>query len=296
MSSVSFLTSAVALVAGAVVAGVWSRSHLARLRVRHRLYVPPSRQPAPFSPAIPSCARRLRGQDGEWATEQVVGVGVGAGLALAALVSVMGPIGLALAAVAGAAAPAVLRQRRRAERRRLRRTQLPAALDRLATALRGGSSVPMALAEAGAATPPPLGPELLALGRQANAGQAVADVLDGWSAQHDDAGTRLAATALTLATAVGGAPGHAVDGAAATLRERVDLADERRALASQARLSALVLAAAPVGFAALLGATDGRAASFLLRTPAGWLCLVLGLALDAAGVWWMTRLTRGTEP
>jgi tight adherence protein B len=154
----------------------------------------------------------------------------------------------------------------------------------------------MALAETGAAMPAPVGPELLALGRQANAGRAVADVLAEWSSRRDDAGSRLAATALTLATAVGGAPGHAVDGVAATLRERVDLADERRALASQARLSALVLAAAPVGFAALLGAADGRTASFLLRTPTGLVCLALGLALDAAGAWWMARLTRGTEP
>jgi tight adherence protein B len=280
----SSLTSAVALTAGAVVTGVWARSHLARRRIRDRLHVPmPDQRHPPYLTA------------GRWPVERLAAVGVGAGVGLAGLVSIVGPIGLVLAAVAGPAAPVALNHRRRAERVRLRRTQLPAALDRLATALRGGSSVPMALAEAGATMPPPMGPELLALGREASAGRAIADVLDGWSARYDDAGTRLAATVLTLATAVGGAPGHAVDGVAATLRERVDLDEERRALTSQARLSALVLAVAPVGFAALLGATDGRAASFLLGTPAGWVCLVLGLALDAAGIWWMARLTRGTE-
>jgi tight adherence protein B len=82
---------------------------------------------------------------------------------------------------------------------------------------------------------------------------------------------------------------------AATLRERLDLADERRSLASQARLSALVLAVAPVGFAVLLGAVDGSTADFLLGTPPGWLCLGLGLALDAGGAWWMAQLTRGPD-
>lgn len=282
----SALTSAVALAAAAVAAGVLSRSYVAGRRIRDRL-CPPEHDRHRRTTSLAA---------GRWTGERLATTGVAAGLGLAGLVSLAGPIGLVLAAVVGPAVPVALRHRRRAERARLRRRQLPAALDRLATALRGGSSVPTALAEAGAMTPPPVGPELVGLGRQANAGQTVADVLDGWSARHDDAGTRLAATALTLATAVGGAPGQAVDGVAATLRERVDLADERRALASQARLSALVLAAAPVGFAALLGLADGRTASFLLRTPTGWVCLIVGLGLDAAGAWWMTRLTRGTEP
>jgi Flp pilus assembly protein TadB len=38
--------------------------------------------------------------------------------------------------------------------------------------------------------------------------------------------------------------------------------------------------------------TDGAAAGFLLGTPAGWVCLVAGAGLDAAGAWWMVRLSR----
>ena len=125
-----------------------------------------------------------------------------------------------------------------------------------------------------------------------NAAGRCREVLDEWSASHDDPGTRLAATALVLATVVGSTPARAVDGVAATLRERLDLAAERRALAVQARTSALVLSVAPVGFAALLVVGDTAAAGFLLGTPAGWSCLGLGLALDAAGAWWMTRLSR----
>jgi tight adherence protein B len=229
-------------------------------------------------------------QRADWATVCVAGV-----VGIAAMAAVAEPMALVVGSMAAAATPIVVRSRRRAERRRLRRAQLPAALERLAMALRAGSPVPMAMVEVGAATPPPVGAELAALGREADAGRAVVDVLDGWGRRHDDAGTRLAATALALATTVGGTPGHAVDGVAMTLRERVELAEERRALASQARLSALVLALAPVGFAVLLGAADGAAASFLLGTPAGWFCLVTGLALDCAGAWWMARLTRGPE-
>jgi tight adherence protein B len=218
-------------------------------------------------------------------------------LAGAAAATVLGgPLLLAGAVVAAAVAPVVARRRARTDVRRRRRTQLPGALERLATALRAGSSVPTALGAVGGGLPAPIGPELAELGRQAEGGRAVAEVLDEWAARHDDAGTRLAASALVLATVVGGAPGRAVDGVAATLRERLDLSDERRALGSQARMSTLVLSVAPLGFALLLGATDGASSRFLLGTPAGWACLVVGLGLDAAGAWWMARLTRGGEP
>ncbi|MGH9209433.1 MAG: type II secretion system F family protein [Acidimicrobiales bacterium] len=201
-----------------------------------------------------------------------------------------------VAAVVAAAAGWLGWRRRAGDRiRRLRNGQLPEALERIATAVRAGASLPQALGAAGAATSAPLGSELAGLAAEADHGEAVADVLDRWVTDHDDPSTRLAATALALAAAVGAAPARAIDGVAATLRERDELAGERRALATQARTSAVVLSIAPAGFALLLGATDPAAGRFLLRTPGGWACLVVGLGLDAIGAVWMTRLVRTTE-
>jgi tight adherence protein B len=180
--------------------------------------------------------------------------------------------------------------------RRQRATQLPAALDRLSTSLRSGASLPSAIAEAAAATPPPLGAELAALAQAADRGRPLVEVLDEWSAREADRGTRLAATALVLASVVGSAPARAVDGVAATLRERLDLTAERRALSTQARTSALVLALAPLAFALVLLAGDKAAGDFLLGHPTGWACLTIGAILDATGAWWMARLTKGEEP
>lgn len=217
-----------------------------------------------------------------------------AALALAWLAA--GPTAAAVLAVGAAGCAVQARLRAALAGRRQRTSQLPAALDRLSTALRAGASLPSAIAEAGADTPPPLGAELAALARAADRGRPLAAVLDEWSATHDDRGTRLAATSLVLAAAVGSAPARAVDGVATTLRERLDLAAERRALATQARTSALVLAAAPAAFALVLLTADRAAADFLLHHPTGWACLVAGVALDATGAWWMARLTRGDEP
>ena len=214
----------------------------------------------------------------------------GGGLATAWVV--VGPSAALALAAAAAAVPVTARLRARAAARHRRDHQLPGALERLATALRSGASLPQALHEVGEALDPPLGPEMATLARATERGRPLREVLDEWSGAHDDPGTRLAATALVLATVVGSTPAQAIDGVAATVRERLDLAAERRALAVQARTSALVLSVAPVGFAALLVVGDTAAAGFLLGTAAGWACLALGLALDLAGAWWMTRLSR----
>jgi tight adherence protein B len=213
----------------------------------------------------------------------------------AVAVLAVGPVALAIAAVGMVVRPAVVRRRRRRRALARRRSQLPPALEELAVALRSGSSLPVALGEAGRATPDPLGPELEALALGAGRGQPMAAVLDDWTRRHDDPGTRLAATALILANAVGVASARAVHGVAATLRERLELSAERRALASQARSSVVVLSAAPLLFALFLGVSDGAAGRFLLQSKAGWACLAAGMGLDAVGAWWMARLTRGEQ-
>ncbi len=266
------LTMLVGLVTSGVGAVAVARTR-ARRRLRSRLAAPATQSAA--RPAGVPAAMALVGAAGL----------VTAGVAI-------GPHAVAGLVAVAAIGPVRARLVQRLARRRERELQLPAALDRLAAALRSGASLTMALDEVGAALEPPIGPELAALAREAGHGRPVRDVLDGWSSRHDDPGTRLAASAMVLATVVGSAPARAIDGVAATVRERLDLAAERRAMAAQARTSALVLSVAPVGFAALLVLGDTAAAGFLLGTPAGWACLVTGLGLDAAGAWWMARLSR----
>ena len=82
---------------------------------------------------------------------------------------------------------------------------------------------------------------------------------------------------------------------AATLRDNLAITAEVRAQAAQAQASALVIGLAPIGFTALACVADHRTATFLFETPAGLACLVVGLALDAAGAIWMSRITRTRE-
>lgn len=210
---------------------------------------------------------------------------------LAVLVTAVSPV-----VAAGAGGCLVWWWRRRlAQARAERQRQLPEALERMAAALRAGSSLAQALGEASRSVAPPLGVELAGMARLAARGRPVAEVVDQWAAAQGDPGSRLVATAVALAHAVGAAPARALDGVAATLREGLEAAGERRALATQARVSAMVLAGAPVAFALLLGLTDPAVGGFLTGSAAGLLCLAGGLGLDAIGLVWMTRLTRSAE-
>ena len=181
------------------------------------------------------------------------------------------------------------------DRRRAHADQaVPDALEVAAGALRAGASLRGALAEAAAVVPPPLAGELAAVVARAESGTRLADALDDWSAARSSPSpsVRLAAAALALASETGGAAARTLDGVAATLRDRHAVQREVQVLATQARVSAAVLGAAPIGFTVVAAAIDPRTAGFLLGTKAGQACLAAGLALDAIGLAWMQHLTR----
>ena len=181
-----------------------------------------------------------------------------------------------------------------ARRRRRRDRQLPDALDRLASSLRAGESVGPALRTLASGTADPLQTELRAVARSIERGGSVGGALAGWSSSPDaSTDVRLVAAALSIGAGIGGEVARAVDGVAATLRERHEVRAEAAALAAQARASADVLAATPLVFTALVATIDSRVVTFLFTHPVGLACLVLGAGLEAVGAVWMTRITRG---
>lgn len=126
--------------------------------------------------------------------------------------------------------------------------------------------------------------------RQVRAGVAMHEALDAWACADEE--PALVADALAIAGATGGSQVAALDAVAATLRDRRSLQREIRALSAQAWASALVVVAAPLGFAVLVALLDARVRAFYVSTLAGPACLVGGVLLDAVGAWWMATLIR----
>lgn len=174
--------------------------------------------------------------------------------------------------------------------------RLPDAVAAVARGLRSGASLRGALADAAAAAPEPVAGALRDVVAGAEAGVPLTVALDAWARRCPRPNVLLLVAALSLAHDTGGASAQAVDGVAATLRRRQAARAETVALATQARMSAYVLAGAPLVVCLLALVTGGGSAGFLLGTPVGLGCLSLGLALEGLGAWWMVRLGRTGAP
>jgi tight adherence protein B len=279
------LATAAAVLTGALAAAE-VRGWRAGARVRHRLRPGAAPRPLPLPAPLRQAFRRA-GLAAD--ADRLVLLWVG-GISLALLLSLLVTSGRILIAVGLVAGPGgLVLAGGRIERRRT--AQLPEALDAVAAGLRGGLALPAAIAGA-ASVGPPLGEELAGLAREVESGRPLTEAVARWQAAADEVHTSLAGAALAVAADVGGPGARAVDGAAASLRERLSSEAETAALATQGRVSAAVLTLAPIAFAFVLSSVDSAAARFLLGTPIGWLCIAAGLALDATGAWWMARLVR----
>ena len=166
-------------------------------------------------------------------------------------------------------------------------------LEDIARGLRGGLALPVAVARTSAADHGPWSGPLSQVAESLERGAALPGVLRRWGRTDACPGLALAVAALTLGAEAGGAQARAVDGVAATLRDRAAVRAEQVALSSQARASALVLAVTPVAFAALAAVVDPRTGRFLLHTVAGAGCLAAGGLLDVIAAFWMIRIADG---
>jgi tight adherence protein B len=173
---------------------------------------------------------------------------------------------------------------------------LSVVLEDIARAVRSGSSLHHACADAAAAGSDRVRTELADAVARATRGSPLATAFALWSRGHPSPDVRLAGAALSLAASAGGAQARVVDGAAATLRERRAVAGEVRAQSAQARLSALVIGLLPLAFLVWAVVTDGRTAAFLVADPVGWACLMAGVVLEVLGALWMRRILRSAAP
>lgn len=178
-----------------------------------------------------------------------------------------------------------LRRLRTRRRERQAARDLPGAVSDLARSIRTGSTLPGALRE--------LAPTLRGtLARETDTAVALLDrghpldsVLETWGRSSRIAGTELLVAACRFSLGHGHAVDRALDGVASALLDRVEVADEVRALAAQARTSAMVLVALPPAGAALFSVLDPGFIQVLFGTTIGRVCLLAGTSLDVAGAW-----------
>jgi tight adherence protein B len=200
--------------------------------------------------------------------------------------------GVVLTASAGIVALVVDTNRDRADRQV--DAALPALLDRVAAGLRAGLGLSVALVDSVPPEPGALRRDLVALTLALDAGMPLPRALDRWRRQRATPGTLLVTAALALC-AVAGGRSRPLDGVASTLRDRLAIEREVRAVSAQMRASALVLVATPWVFVLFTVVQDPDVLGFYLGTAPGLGCLVGGLVLDLGGAWLMARTVRGVR-
>jgi tight adherence protein B len=200
---------------------------------------------------------------------------------------------VAAAAVAAAAASVV----RSADRRHMARVagQLPGVAQQLAAALQAGLSLRQALARAARDAPPPCRDELRRAVDELALGSRLEDALEGLAARVPVHDLRIMVTAILVQRRTGGNLARALSALAARLEERAQLARELRGATAQARMTAWLVAALPVGAAILAEvAAPGTLARALGEGP-GPALLAASAALYGAGVLVIRRVGR-VEP
>ncbi|HTG48715.1 MAG TPA: type II secretion system F family protein [Actinomycetota bacterium] len=208
----------------------------------------------------------------------------GAGFVLAGLLGAVVGIGAAIAA------KRMRGYRNRRSTAARRDEQLADAIGAITAAVRAGMSVPQAIAYAAREAEPPIADELAHLVGDLDVGVPLSEAIAAWADRMDSEDARLIAGALDLHRRSGGDLPSVLDEVANTIRERVAVSREVRALTAQARLSGWILGILPIGFFAFLWLTSRHDIEGALRAPAGLIAVGLGLLLEGAAFLWIRSL------
>jgi len=215
-------------------------------------------------------------------------------IAVAVGVALLVPSGWLVPAVVLAAAclggRALWRRRAAARQADVRAARLAEVCDLVAAELAAGATPDAALAEAAHAWP-----ELRPAADTCRLGGDVAGALRALAEAPGADGLRMLAAAWQVSHRLGAGLSTSTRRVAQAVRR--DQAT-RRVVAGElasARATARLVAVLPV-VALLMGSgAGGDPWSFLLRTPAGWVCLAGGLGLGFAGLWWIEGLAREVD-
>ena len=203
---------------------------------------------------------------------------------------IAGPLG-GLVGVTGAVAARRIRGHRgRKSLENRRDEQLADAIGALTAAVRSGMSVPQAIAYAKREAGSPVRDDLARVVADIDVGVPLGEAIDGWAERSQSRDVQLVAGALDLHRRSGGDLPAVLDQVAATIRERVAVGREVRALTAQARLSGWILGVLPIGFFAFLWLTSRRDIEGALGTPAGLASVLLGLGLEVGAFFWIRAL------
>ncbi len=168
--------------------------------------------------------------------------------------------------------------------------QLPEMLLALAGALRAGAGIQTAVRQLCAEATPPLSQEFGLLQRQQRLGVSFVHSLDHLYSRMPTESTGLFVSALKIAAHSGGNLAEALERIAQTLQSRQQIQGRIRALTSQGKMQAWIMAGLPPLLMLVLNFLDPAAMHFMWFHPAGWIVLAVISLLELLGLWLIRRI------
>ncbi len=169
------------------------------------------------------------------------------------------------------------------KRQREMEAALPSLLQAVANGLRAGHALGQSLEMAAGQENSPLSREVQSAVSQMRLGLPLEDVLEELAADLDLTELSLAVTAISVQRQVGGNLAEVLDRIQGTLRERLRIANEVRALTAQGRMSGWIVSLLPVAIAVLTSLIDPGFLHPLFATTIGHIMLGAAVLLELVG-------------
>ena len=186
------------------------------------------------------------------AGEVVAAMGLLAAVGAFVGLMLVGPVGAAVGALLGAWMPLLWLQRRHARLQSRFTAQLPDTVSLLASTVRAGHSLLQGLEQVAKESSEPTRSAFETVVREIGLGASQDEAIDRMGQRFPSDDVSLIVASINVHQQIGGSLAHILDDISATLRERVRIEGDIRALTAQQRYSAYVLALLPVAVAGAL--------------------------------------------
>ena len=178
------------------------------------------------------------------------------------------------------------------KRRLLFENQLPEALDFVTRALRAGHGLTVAMGMVGDELPAPVGSEFKTTFDHINLGMSFDEALGDLAQRIQSSDLNFLVIALTIQRKTGGNLAELLSTLSGTVRERIKLKGKIRVLASEGKLSGVMIGALPFVLGLILSFVNPVYMATLWTTPAGQKLVLAGLVMMLLGALWMWKIVQ----
>ena len=168
--------------------------------------------------------------------------------------------------------------------------QLGDMLSTIANAMRAGFSFLQAFEVVAREMDAPASREVQKVMNEINVGSTMDVALNNMQQRVQSSDFQLIVTAVLIQRQVGGNLAQILDTISDTIRERIRMKGEVKALTAQGRASGVVLAALPPGLGLMINTMDPNYLKPLFNDPTGQKLLVMGIVMELLGFYVINRI------